>query len=160
MAVDMFLKLDGIKGESQDDKHKDTIDVLAWSWGLSNATTLGSGGGGGSGKVNFQDISITKKVDKSSNALMLNCATGQHIKQADLVVRKAGGKQLEYIKIKLEDVLVSSVHTGGSGGETELTENVTLSFAKVNFEYSPQKADGSGDAGMKFGYDIKKNVKL
>jgi len=160
MTVDMFLKLDDIKGESHDEKHKDSIDVLAWSWGMSNGASLGSGGGGGSGKVNMQDISITKHVDSSSNALMMDCATGRHVKVASLTVRKAGGKALEYIKLKFEDVLISSVHTGGSHGETALTENVTLAFAKVSFEYTPQKEDGSGGAGMKFGYDIKRNVKL
>ena len=160
MTVDLFLKLDGIKGESHDEKHKDTIDVLSWSWGLSNASSLHGGGGGGAGKVSFQDISFTKNVDKSSNALMMSCATGAHIKQADLTVRKAGGKQLEYIKIKFEDVLVSSVHGGANSGGDGFSEQVSLSFAKVSFEYAPQKADGSLDAAMKFGYDIKKNIKL
>ena len=161
MAVDMFLKLSDIKGEAHDAKHKEEIDVLAWSWGLSNAASSHMGGGGGSGKVNVQDISITKHVDTSSNALMLACASGSHIKQADLVVRKHGGKSpLEYIKFKFSDIIVTSVTTGGSGGESLLTENVTLSFAKVQFDYFKQKDDGTGDAPKPFGWDIKMNVKV
>jgi len=161
MAVDMFLKLDGIKGESHDSKHKGEIDVLAWSWGLSNASSSHSGGGGGTGKVNFNDISVTKRVDSSSNALMLSCATGSHIKQADLVIRKHGGKSpLEYLKIKLEDIIITSVSIGGSGGDALVNENVSLSFAKVHFDYVPQKEDGSGGAPMPFGFDIKQHQKL
>jgi len=161
MAVDMFLKLTNIKGESHDAKHKGEIDVLAWSWAMSNASSAHSGGGAGSGKVNMGDISITKKVDASSNVLMLSCASGEHIKQADLVVRKHGGKApLEYIKIKLEDVLITSVSTGGSGGENELTENVSISFAKISYDYVPQKEDGSGDAPKPFGWDIKAHQKV
>jgi type VI secretion system secreted protein Hcp len=160
MAVDMFLKLDGIKGEAADATHKDEIDVLAWSWGLSQSGTTHTGTGGGAGKVNVQDISFTKWVDKSSPVLFLDCASGKHIKEATLTVRKAGEKPLEYLKIKLTDLLVSSISTGGSGGEDRLTENVTLNFAQVQVTYTPQKADGGGDAAVVNGWDIQKNVKI
>jgi len=161
MAVDMFLKLDGIKGESHDSKHKGEIDVLAWSWGMSNGSSTHSGGGGGAGKVSINDITLTKNVDSSSNALFLSCATGHHIKQADLVVRKHGGKTpLEYLKIKLEDIIITSVSIGGAGGDTMVSENVSLSFAKVHFDYVPQKEDGTGGAPMPFGFDIKQHMKL
>ena len=160
MAVDMFMKIPGVNGESTDDKHKGEIDVLAWSWGLSQSGNMHMGSGGGSGKASFQDISFTKYVDKSSAALMKKCANGEHYKDATLVVRKAGGKPLEYIKIKMEGVIVSSVSTGGSGGEDRLTENVTLNFSKVNYTYVPQKEDGSGDATQDFGYDIASNKEL
>ena len=131
MAVDMFIKLEGIKGEAQDKDHKEEIDVLAWSWGVSNGGTLHIGGGGGAGKANFQDLSLTKWVDKSTPNLLKAVTTGKHIASATLTVRKAGEKPLEYIVIKLDDILVTSVSTGGSGGEDRLTENVTLNFAKV-----------------------------
>lgn len=157
MAVDMFLKIDGIKGESADDKHKDEIDVLAWSWGASQSGTMHTGGGGGAGKANFQDISVTKWVDKSSHALLKAVAVGQHVKSALLTIRKAGEKPLEYIKLTLKDCLISSVSTGGSGGEDRLTENITINFAKFAYEYTPQKADGSGDSVLPFGFDIKAN---
>ena len=111
MAVDMFIKIDGIKGESKDSKHKGEIDVLAWSWGLSNSGTFHMGGGGGSGKANLQDLSFTKYVDAGSADLALSCATGKHIAKANLVVRKAGDKPLEYILIELTECLITSVST-------------------------------------------------
>lgn len=160
MAVDMFLKIDGIQGEAMDDKHADEIDVLAWSWGMSQSGTTHMGGGGGSGKVNIQDLSVTKYVDKSTPVLMMYCSDGKHIKKAKLTVRKAGGNQVEYIVINMEDIIVTSVSSGGSGGEDRLTENISLNFAKVRYDYSPQKADGSLEAAIKFGRDIAANKDL
>jgi len=157
-AVDMFLNIEGIPGESTDKDHKDQVDVLAWSWGMSNSGTTHDGGGGGAGKVNIQDLSLTKYVDKSSPLLMLRCANGQHIAKATLFVRKAGVKPIEYIKIELTDVLVSSVSTGGSGGEDRLTENVTLNFAKIKYDYVPIKADGSPDTAITFSWNIPLNT--
>ena len=159
MAVDMFLDITGeIKGESQDDSHKDTIDLLAWSWGLSNSGTFHVGGGGGAGKANFQDISVTKWVDQSSAKLQLYCANGDHFDKAVLTVRKAGKKPLEYIIITMHKVLITSVSTGGSGGEDRLTENVTLNFAEVEFKYTKQKPDGSGEKPEEFKWAINKNA--
>jgi type VI secretion system secreted protein Hcp len=157
MAVDMFLKMDPIKGESRDGKHPNEIDVLAWSWGASQSGTTHMGTGGGAGKVNVQDMSLTKYVDKASHLLLSACCKGTHFTEALLTVRKAGDKPLEYIKVTMNEVMVTSVSTGGSGGEDRLTENVTLNFAKVKFEYTPQKADGSGDATVGFLFDIAKN---
>jgi len=160
MAVDMFIKLDKVQGESVDADHKTEIDVLAWSWGVSNSGSTHMGGGGGSGKANVQDLSFTKYVDKASPTLLLFCCNGKHVDHATLTVRKAGEKPLEYIKIKLEEIIISSVSTGGSGGQDRLTENVTLNFAKVHFDYTPQKPDGSGDAAIPMGWNIAENVKL
>lgn len=157
MAVDMFLKIEGVKGESVDDSHKGEIDILAWSWGLSQSGTMHMGESGGSGKAAYQDISVTKYVDTASANLMQKCAVGEHYKEAILIVRKAGGKPLEYIKIKMERVMVTSVSTGGSGGEDRLTENVTLNFGKFNYEYVPQKPDGTGGGAIPFGMDIAAN---
>lgn len=159
MAVDMFMKIGDVDGESVDKKHAKAIDVLAWSWGLSNSGTTHQGGGGGAGKANVQDLSFTKYVDASSHALMLATSNGHHYPKANLFVRKAAGKNaaIEYIKIEMEEVLITSVSTGGSGGEDRLTENVTLNFAKVKFEYTPQKADGTADAVKTMTYDIASN---
>jgi type VI secretion system secreted protein Hcp len=158
MAVDMFLKLEGIKGEAADDKHKDEIDVLAWSWGASQSGTTHVGGGSGAGKANFQDVSVTKYVDKSSHALLKAVAVGQHIPSALLTIRKAGEKPLEYIKFTMKNCLISSVSTGGSGGEDRLTENISINFGNFQYEYTPQKADGSGDSVLPFAFDIALNV--
>ncbi|GAA5167575.1 type VI secretion system tube protein Hcp [Viridibacterium curvum] len=157
MAVDMFIKIGDIKGESKDEKHADEVDVLAWSWGLSQSGTAHHGTGAGAGKVNVQDLSLTKWVDKSSTALLLAACKGTHIKEAKLTVRKAGDKPLEYIKITLTDVLVSSVQTGGSGGEDRLTENVVLNFAKFKVEYTEQLATGAGGAATTAAWDIPAN---
>ena len=159
MAVDMFLKLDDVKGESKDSKHKDEVDVLAWSWGMSQSGTTHMGGGGGAGKVNVQDLSLTKYVDKSSPNLIMATCNGKHYKEALLTVRKAGEKPLEYIKVTMKEVLVSSVSTGGSGGEDRLTENVTLNFGWFKVEYTPQKADGTCDAAIEAVWNIAENVK-
>ena len=154
MAVDMFIKIDDIKGESRDKTHKDTIDVLAWSWGMSQSGSSHTGGGSGAGKVNVQDISFTKYVDKSSPNLLRHCCTGKHLKQAVITVRKAGGSPLEYVKLTMSDLIVTSISTGGSGGEDRLTENVTLNFGKFKFEYTPQNAKGSADATLPVAYNI------
>lgn len=159
MAVDMFLIIDGVKGESTDSKHKEAIDVLAWSWGVSNSGSAHIGGGRGSGKANVQDLSVTKYIDKATTSLLLSCCTGKHYDKAELIVRKAGDKPLEYLVIKLEEVLISSVSTGGSGGEDRLTENLTLNFAKVNVVYQAQKKDGTGEKGGEMTYNIAANTK-
>lgn len=159
MAVDMFMKIEGVEGESVDKVHGKEIDVLAWSWGMSNSGTMHQGGGGGAGKANVQDLSFTKYVDASSHALLMSCSNGHHYTKANLVVRKAGGKgaPVEYIKIQMDEVLITSVSTGGSGGEDRLTENVTLNFSKVKFEYTAQSAVGGKDATKEMTYDIALN---
>jgi len=159
MAVDMFLKLDGIKGESKDHKHKDTIHIDAFSWGANQPSSGQHGTGHGTGKVHVHDISITKVLDKSSTALMLACCNGKHIKDGLLTVRKAGEKPVEYLKIKLTDVFISSVQYAGHGGDV-LTENVTISFAKFHVEYTEQDEKGAGKPGGEVGWDIPANQKL
>jgi type VI secretion system secreted protein Hcp len=157
MAVDMFLKIDAIKGDSVDSKHAAEIEVLSWSWGVTQTGTTHSGTGGGAGKSNVQDVTITKYLDRSTPILLKHCLSGIHIKEAALTVRKAGGKPLEYVKIKMKDALVSSLQTGGSGSDERLTETLGLNFAIVEFEYVPQKADGSGDASIPITWNIAKN---
>lgn len=159
MAVDMFMKVGDIKGESVDKKHAGEIDVLAWSFGMSNSGTTHMGGGGGAGKVNVQDLSFTKYVDASSHALQQACCTGKHYDDAKLTVRKAGGTPVEYILITMSEVLVTAVSTGGSGGEDRLTENVTLNFAKYKFQYQEQDEKGAEKGGTKdWEYNIAENA--
>jgi len=158
MAVDMFLKLDGVKGESLDHKHKEEIHIESFSWGMNQTGAHGTGGGGGAGKVHVHDISVTKFVDKSSPTLMLFCCNGKHIDNGLITVRKAGEKPLEYMKIKLNDILVSSVQHAGHGSDL-LTENLTLNFAKFHFEYQVQEKDGTGKPGGEMGWNVKENQK-
>jgi len=157
MAVSIFAKIGTIKGESQDTKHKDEIEALSWSWGVSQSSTMAHGGAGGAGKASFQDLNFTHHVDKASPLLMKVCATGEHIKEATITLRKAGKAQQEYLVIKMTDVLVTSVSTSVSAEGDATSEGVALAFAKVDLEYRPQKPDGSLDVGLHFKYDIKAN---
>lgn len=160
MAMDMFIQIGALKGESRDSVHAGLIDVLAWSWGMSNSGSTHVGGGSGAGKVNVQDLSFTKYVDLCSTELMLACCNGKHFADAKLIVRKAGENPLEYIIIELEDLIITSVSTGGSGGEDRLTENVTLNFAKVKVGYVEQAADGAAGKDTKMGWDVAGNIKV
>jgi type VI secretion system secreted protein Hcp len=163
MASDIFAKIGDIKGESVDDKHKDEIDVLSFSWGVTNAGSMAFGSGGGVGKAQFSDFSFTTTTSKASPSLFLACASGQHIKDATITVRRAGdgrGSQQDYLVIKMNDVLVSSYNTGGSSGGDRPTESVSMAFAKVELSYSPQKPDGTLDAPITAGWDLKANKKV
>ena len=156
MASDIFAKIGDIKGESLDDKHKDEIEVLSWSWGVTNARPAAAGSGAGAGKASFHDLSFTHKIDKASPVLMKGCATGVHLKEATITHRKAGKGQQEFLVVKMNDVIITSVTNEDSSGGANV-ETVSLTFAKVDLQYRPQKADGSLDAGIHFKYDLKGN---
>jgi type VI secretion system secreted protein Hcp len=158
MAVDYFLKIEGLEGESKDHKHKGEIDLQSWSFGATNGGAHSSGGGGGAGKVSMQDFHFVMETSKASPKLLLACATGQHIKKAVLVTRKAGTEQQEFFSVTFTDILISSYQTGGSahGGEKP-TEQISFNFAKIEFEYKEQKADGTLGGPIKSGYDVKAN---
>jgi type VI secretion system secreted protein Hcp len=155
VATDIFAKLGDIKGESQDVKHKDEIEVLSWSWGVTNAVTL-AGSGAGQGKASFRDLSFVHEIDKASPVLMEACATGVHLKEATITHRKAGKGQQEFLVIKMNDVIVTAILDADTS-EGGSAETVSLAFAKIDVEYRPQKADGSLDAGIHFKYDLKAN---
>ena len=160
-AVDFFLKIDGIEGESADGKHKGEIDLESWSWGATQAGGSAFGGGGGAGKVSMQDFHFTMKVNKSTPKLILACANGQHIKTAVLTCRKAGGQQEEFLKYSFDDLLISSYQTGGSGGADIVpTEQISFNYSKMKCEYKEQKADGTLGGVVAAGWDLKKNVKV
>lgn len=161
MAIDMFLKLGEIVGESQDGAHRGEIDVLAWSWGASSPGSLHTGGGGGAGRASFQDLSITKWVDRSSEDLLRLVATGGNVPDGQLTLRAAGGaKALEFLVIRFSPVIVTSVVPGGSAGEERLTENVTLNFAQFEYVYTPQRPDGRVDPPERMGWQIAQNRPL
>lgn len=160
MAVDMFLDLDGVKGESVDKAHKGKIDILAWQWGLSNTGTFHHGSGGGAGKASFNDITITKYIDAASPNIMLFCANGKHFAKGKIIVRKAGGdSSLEYLTVEFDQVLVTSYATGGGSGQERLTENLSLNFAKVKIEYTTQSDKGGKGTPQVFSWDIGANSK-
>lgn len=156
MAYDAFLKLDGIDGEVSAKGYEKWIEVMSFSWGASNVGTSASGGGGGAGKVSFQDIHFTSGFSKASPLLFLKCATGEHIKQGLLSLRKAGGdaNASEFLKIKLEDVLISSVeHAGAEHGDEVPMEEVSLNFVKIDMLYTAP--DGSA---VEMGWDVRSNT--
>src|SRR3982751_5752977 len=143
-SVDYFLKIDGVDGESTDDKHAKEIEIESFSFGGANSGSFSSGGGGGSGKVVLNDFSFVKKVDKASAKLFTACATGEHLKNATLVCRKAGKDQQEFLTIVLSPILISSIHTAGSAGSDVIPmDQVSINYAKIEFKYKEQKADGS-----------------
>jgi type VI secretion system secreted protein Hcp len=159
MAVDMFIKIGDIEGEAKDKTHGKEIDVLAWSWGMTQGGSMHTAASGKSGKVSVQDLSLTKYVDKASANLMLACCNGKRIDKCNLVVRSAGKDPVEYLKITMEDCLIKSISTGGSGGEDKLTENCVINFGKVNVAYQPQGKDGKKDGGeITMGWDVPQNV--
>jgi type VI secretion system secreted protein Hcp len=160
MAVDYFLKITGIEGESQDAKHKGWIDVDSWSWGETRpAPPAAPGGGGvGAGKVQLQDFFFASRVSRASPKLFLACANGQHFKDAKLVGRKAGKDQQEFLTWTFSEILVTSYQTGGAeGGDILPADQVSLNFAKVKVEYRAQKADGSLEPPVSAGWDAKTN---
>ncbi len=161
MAHDFYLKIKGIDGESKADGHKGEIDLLSWSWGETQTGTGDAGGGHTGGRVVMQDFHFVMSNCKASPKLMLACATGEHIGDAVLTCRKAGGTQQAFLKIKFTDLIVSSYQTGGSGGQSALpTDQISLNFAKIEVEYLEQNEKGAVGAPVKAGYDLKNRKKV
>jgi type VI secretion system secreted protein Hcp len=160
MASDHLLEIEGIKGESKDSKHPNTIEIESYSWGASNDGSASHGSGAGAGKVHFQDVHFTAQVNAASAELMMSCANGKHFKKAQLFVRKQGENQQDYYIVTLEDFIVSSYQSGGSNGSSHLpTDQFALNFGKIKFEYKPQKDDGTLEAAKTAGWDLKQNKK-
>jgi type VI secretion system secreted protein Hcp len=159
MAFDSFLKIEGIPGESLDQKHKGEIEVLSFAFGAANTGAPRAGGGGGAGKVSFNDFHFVHRLDKASPNLLLACANGKHLKEAVLTLRKAGKGQLEYLKIKLTDVIISSYQLGGSseGGESVPMGELSLAFSKINLAYTEQSQTGKPGPTTSMEWDLKAN---
>ena len=157
MAQDIFIKINGIDGESQDAAHKNEIEVRSWGWQILQQSNMHMGSGGGAGKATVEDLAFEHLVDRASPNLMKYCLTGKHIDQAVLTIRKAGGNPLEYLKITMSDVIVTQVQPSGSNTNDGIREQVRLSFAKVKQEYVVQNAQGGSGGAVTAGYDIKLN---
>ena len=159
MAQDIFLKINGIDGESEDSTHKDEIEVLSWSWAVSQQSSMHAGSGGGAGRATVEDLTFEHLIDRATPNLTQYCLTGKHIDEARLVVRKAGGNPLEYIKFTMSDVIVTSVAPSGvSSSQQRPREIVRLSFARLKQEYVVQNAQGGSGGAITATFDIKKNV--
>jgi type VI secretion system secreted protein Hcp len=160
MAVDMFMKIDDIKGESVDDKHKGEIDVYSWSWGATQTGSSQVAQGSGAGKANVSDLTFTTRLEASHAPLLGMLLKGKPFKQALFTLRKAGDKPLEYLKITMSNGIISGVQFSGTPGDEFQTAAVTLNFGQVKFDYTPQAADGSGQATITYGHDIAANKPL
>jgi len=156
-ATDLFLKIDGVQGESADRAHPNEIDVLAWSWGATNSSVVRTGGAG-AGKASFNDLSVSKYVDSASPALVAAVSTGKAFKTVTLTVRKAGATPLEYLILTLNDVFVTGMSTGGSGGEDRFTENITFNYGTYIYSYVPvSKKDGSKLSPLTTKFNLMEN---
>lgn len=158
--ADIFLKVDGIEGESKDSKHSNELQILNFAFGATQPGSAGHGTGSGVGKVQMHDFTFSKFVDKSSPKLQLACWSGQHIPKVVLTCRKAGTDQQEYLKVTLQEAIISSYQASGSGGDAVPTENVSINFTKFEIEYKPQDEKGSLGGVIKSGWDLSKNVKI
>jgi type VI secretion system secreted protein Hcp len=158
MAVDMFLKITDIPGESRDDKHKDEIEIVSFSWAVSQSGTVSGGGGGGAGKTEFQDFSFAMPVSKASPKLFLACAKGEHLAEATLTVRKAGATQVDFLVYKLSDCIVSTYQEGADTGSELPGDAFTLNFAKIEISYKEQDPKGGVGAETQAGWDLKQNT--
>lgn len=157
-GVECMLEITDTKGESQRAGFEDQIDVVNWDWSVSQSGSAHMGSGSGAGRVNVQDMSITKFVDSSTHALFRACCSGRHFPKAKLTVRKAGGQPMPYFEITMEQVMVSNIGTGSELVEGQQVENISLNFARFTVEYTPQTEKGSGGAKKIMKYDIAKNV--
>jgi type VI secretion system secreted protein Hcp len=158
MAFDAFLKIDGIEGEATRKGFEKQIDILSFSWGGSNPATIGVRGGGGGGKGTLSSLNVMRKSDSASPKLFQKMMEGEHIKKATLTLNKAGGKApVDFIKYELETVYIDSVQTSGSeGGDDAPMESIGLTFGKITFTYTPQKADGTKGSPVVGQWDVTK----
>jgi type VI secretion system secreted protein Hcp len=157
MASDIFLKMDGIKGEATDINHPDEIEVVSWSWGVSEVFITSGGGGIVGGKPKVGDFVISKQLDKTSPNLLRACLKAKHIKEVVLTQRRAGAGKLNFLTITLKDVLISSLNDIDAGVAPRPTENIVLKFSKVIYEYVPQKPSGQPDTPVTLRWDVKAN---
>ncbi len=160
MSIAMYLKVDGVTGESNDSNHKNWSDVHSFAWGAEQPGNMVVGGGGGAGKVQFLDLSVQAFIDKGTPAILKFCASGKHVNKVEISVCKAGGEQIEYSKITLEDVLVTACKFGGISETEGFVANYYFQAAKVNLHYWEQSNKGTKGAETKSGWNIKENKEI
>lgn len=157
MALDMFMRIEGIRGESKDANHKDWTDIQSFRWGAEQPGSMSSGGGGGAGKVNFDDLTVVAAIDKAAPTVLKNCAVGQHLGKVEIAVCKAGGSQVEYSRTTLEDVLITAVRFVGTQDNESLMMEYSFQAAKVKNQYWEQNDKGSKGAEVQMAFNVKEN---
>lgn len=157
MALDMFMRIDGVNGESKDANHKEWTDIKSFTWGAEQPGSMNTGGGGGAGKVNFDDLTVIAAIDKAAPTVLKNCATGQHFNKVEISICKAGGAQIEYSRTTLEDVLITSVKFVGAKENEALLMEYSFQAAKVKNQYWEQTDKGTKGAEVQMGFDVKQN---
>ncbi len=158
--VDIFVKINEIKGESKDKAHKDEIQVESASWGVNNSGTGHSGGGSGGGKASFAEFHISKTLDKSSPLFFAFCSSGKHMPKAEITFRKAGETPQDFLVVTLEDIFISHADYSGSGGGSAPHESVSINYSKITVDYKEQNEKGQVTGSIKHGWDIKQNAKV
>lgn len=156
MSTDTHIKFDGVEGEATHADHKGEIEVLAWSWGVSNASGI-AGGGSGKGKANPGEFSFTHLYDKASPVLSKKCAQGTHFTTVTVTARKSGEGQKDFLSITMKEVFITSVQPAGSSGG-DITENVSMSYGSIDFAYKPQDTKGGLGGEVKFGWNVKTTI--
>lgn len=159
MPANAFLRIDGIKGESTDDRHREWIEVLSFSWGCSQQAGASQAGSGGrsSGRTDFADLTIAKPLDAATPLLFKACAKGEHLKEVTLELCRVGGDNLKFMEYKMGDVTVSGVAVSGDGGG-DATESVSFNYGRIQQTYTKQKhADGTGGGSVQAGWDLHGN---
>jgi type VI secretion system secreted protein Hcp len=155
MAVDYFLKLDGIQGESADATHKDEIQIMSWSWGGSQTSSVSGTGGSGAGKVNLADLSIMTYFDKATPKLFKSLCAGAHIKTGVLTAIKSGAEGKPYLKVDFTELFVSSLQMSGSSEVP--TVSISFSYNTIKIDYSMQNEQGNLTSTGPITYDLKQN---
>ena len=160
MNTSLFLRAEGITGESQDTNHKGWTDVTAFEWGASQPGNMNTGGGGGAGRVQYRDLTVQASMDKATPALLAACSAGKHITKVEISACKAGGQQTEYARIILEEVIITEVSYTGSNGTDTLDISYSFQAARVRTQYREQTASGGKGAEVASGWNIKENREI
>jgi type VI secretion system secreted protein Hcp len=155
MAVDYFLKLDGIQGESVENGHKDEIQILSFSWGGSNVSSVSGTGGSGAGKVDLSDLSVMINFDKSTPKFFKSLCAGTHIKTGTMTATKSGADGKPYLKVDFKELFVSSLQVSAS---SEIpTVSVSFTYNEIKMDYSQQNEQGNLTSTGPITYNLKEN---
>ncbi|MBX9403043.1 type VI secretion system tube protein Hcp [Lysobacter sp. BMK333-48F3] len=160
MAIDMYMRVDGVVGEAKDANHRGWSNVRSYGWGAKQPGSMATGSGGGTGKASFNDLKVTAVIDKASPAILKYCANGRHLPSVEISVCKAGGTQVEYLRITLNEVLVTAVEHTADHDSDAILMDYTFQAAKVTKQYWEQTDQGTRGGESVLTWDIKQNREM